>query len=61
MEKIDIAPKWVEILPILFEILENGNYEAKKTAREEIIRLATAVDDMNSHAALAKKGNENEN
>lgn len=62
MEKIDITPKWVEILPILFEILENGNEEAKQIARAEIQRLAKTVDNMNSEIArdvslLQKKGN----
>ena len=52
---IDITPTWRVLLPVLVEVAANGtSAEGRKIARDELYKLADAVDAMN--AAAAKKG-----
>lgn len=56
MEKfIDLTPTWTAVMPVLLDIIENGNDEAKKIAREELLDLAKKVDDVNTKAKECKK------
>lgn len=49
MRTIDATPLWVGIMPLLIETAANGvSPEARTIAREELLRLAQAVDDMNA-------------
>ncbi len=45
---IELKPTWVGLMPALFAALENGSPEGKKIAREELMRLAKAVDVANA-------------
>lgn len=47
--KIDLTPKWVDVLPLLLEQATEGKTpEGRKKAREELIRLATLADIFNA-------------
>lgn len=39
---------WTSVVPILLNILEQGDGTGKEMARKEIMRLATAVDALNN-------------
>ena len=52
---IDITPSWQGLLPLLVEVAANGDTtEGRKSAMDELMRLAKTVDDMNA-AASGKK------
>lgn len=42
--KIDMTPTWSGILPGLIAMLQNGTYESKKTATEELTKMAKLAD-----------------
>ena len=44
METINIAPTWKGITPTLIFLLTEGNAEARRTARDELLKMATAAD-----------------
>jgi hypothetical protein len=44
MKTIDITPTWEGILPALLAVIENGNFEGRKIALEEITRMAQLAD-----------------
>ncbi len=44
MKTIDITPTWESILPALLAVIENGNFEGRKIALEEITRMAQLAD-----------------
>ena len=43
---IDCTPTWEAATRIYLTVLENGNAEGKKAAREELLRLAKAYDTL---------------
>jgi hypothetical protein len=47
---IDMTPTWTGLMPAFFAVFENGTEEGKKIAREELMRLAAAVDGKNLRA-----------
>ena len=49
--KIDITPRWKGVVPFMLEVLKNPDApdSAKQTITQELIRLATHVDNMNAH------------
>lgn len=47
---LDMTPTWAGILPALLAILEDGGPEGRDMAREELSRLARAVDSANARA-----------
>lgn len=49
--KIDITPQWKGVVPFMLEVLKNPDApdSAKQTITQELIRLATHVDNMNAH------------
>jgi len=55
METIDITPKWKCAVQIMLAVLDNpkATKEAKAEMKQEIIRLAEIVDEMNKDS---KKG-----
>ena len=44
MKTIDITPTWEGILPALLAVIENGNFEGRKVAIEELTRMAQLAD-----------------
>lgn len=52
MNTIDMTPTWESAVKIFIAVLENDNasFEGKKSAREELVRLAKIVDDQNKKA-----------
>ncbi len=46
VETVDITPTWQGVLPVYLEALEDGPEAARKPAREEIRRMAKALDDI---------------
>ena len=44
MQTINITPTWEQILPALLAVIENGNFEGRKMAIEEITRMAQLAD-----------------
>jgi hypothetical protein len=44
MKTINITPTWENILPTLLAVIENGNFEGRKVALEEITRMAQLAD-----------------
>jgi hypothetical protein len=50
---IDLTPSWTAFMPGLCAVLEYGDAEGKRMAREELMSLARAVDTMNSRAKEA--------
>lgn len=51
---LDLTPTWESLLPIFFDQIENGNEAQKKIAKEELTRLARAMD-MNNAVKKVKK------
>lgn len=47
MKTINLTPTWEAVMPIIFEVLENGNDEGKREIREELLRLAKEMDKLN--------------
>ena len=49
METIDITPKWKQMAQVMLLVLDNpkATKESKKEVRQEIIRMAGLVDEMN--------------
>lgn len=47
MKYIDCTPTWTGLMPAFFAVLEDGTDEGKKIAREELMRLAKAIDAQN--------------
>jgi len=47
MKKIDITPKWSDVLPLMLEMVRNGEYDAAKNAIGEFERMADAADKWN--------------
>jgi len=43
-----IEMNWENSLSIILTLLENGNYEGKKTAIEELLKMAKAADAYNA-------------
>jgi hypothetical protein len=48
VETFDLTPTWTQILPALLLVLDAGNEEGKKIAREELKRMAIAADYFNN-------------
>lgn len=46
-EKIEIKINWQGVLPMLIALLENGTPEGRKTAREELLKMAKLADEAN--------------
>lgn len=44
MIMVDVTPTWQGILPLLIELLQNGNDAGQRTAREELAKMAKAAD-----------------
>jgi hypothetical protein len=44
METIDLTPTWCGVMPILIGVLESGTEVGKKSAREELYRMASIMD-----------------
>jgi hypothetical protein len=44
MKTVDITPTWEAILPALLAVIENGNFEGRKVALEELTRMAQLAD-----------------
>lgn len=44
METIDLTPTWAAVLPILLTAVEDGTFEGRKIAREELARMAGLAD-----------------
>jgi len=55
-QKIDMTPTWSDVLPLMVEVIRNGEYEGVKIVKEELQRMAKAADLWN---AEAKAENEN--
>ena len=51
MKHIDMTPTWAGLMPAFFAVFENGTEEGKKIAREELMRLARALDAVNAKAS----------
>jgi hypothetical protein len=50
-ESINICPSWAALIPLLVEVAANGNSsEGRKSAMDELVRLATIVDEQNKTA-----------
>lgn len=48
IKTIDLTPTWAGIMPGIISILENGNEDGRKIAREELMNLAKQVDSLNN-------------
>lgn len=46
---IDVTPKWVNLLPMFFNWLEDSVESQKQCAREEIGRIAKFADTIMEH------------
>lgn len=49
IKTIDCTPTWAGLMPAFFAVFENGSEEGKKIAREELMRLAGALDLRNNN------------
>tara|TARA_B100000287_G_C20605856_1_gene770034 strand:+ start:478 stop:672 length:195 start_codon:yes stop_codon:yes gene_type:complete len=45
-ETIDITPTWEGTMKQLIVLLEDGNFEGKKFAREEILKAGKIIDNL---------------
>lgn len=55
MKEHNVTPTWTGILPVLLALLENGDSQGQKTAREELQRMAAIADLWVAHES---KGDE---
>lgn len=56
MEKIDVTPTWQGITPALIAVLQNGDSQGRKIAKEEILRMAMLADLWVKHCdSMAKR------
>ena len=46
VQTIDMTPTWRGILPVFLALLENGTAEGRRTAREELGRMADLADSL---------------
>lgn len=46
---ITFKPTWASLLHVYFAVLEDGNAEGKRVAKEELARMAQAADQWNNH------------
>jgi len=47
-ETIDLTPRWADIMPLLVDILDSSaKEESKESIKQELIRIAYAVDEQN--------------
>ncbi|CAH0444300.1 hypothetical protein LMG10661_00779 [Ralstonia syzygii subsp. syzygii] len=46
---ITIKPTWASLLGVYLAVLEDGNAEGRRIAREELLRMAQAADQWNNH------------
>jgi hypothetical protein len=44
METIELTVTWQGLLPIILAVLQNGDFEGRKMAREELTRMAQLAD-----------------
>lgn len=44
MEYVDVTPTWEALVPLLVEIIRNGDYQARWNAEDEFKRMARAAD-----------------
>lgn len=49
---IDITPTWQETARMLVVLLERGDMQGQKYAREEIIRMGQIIDKLNAQLAV---------
>ena len=58
MQTIDVTPTWEEIMPLLVTVLTNADApaEAKRNVREELLRLARRVDELNAEVSQGARG-----
>lgn len=47
MKTIDYTPTWLGILPVLIEMINNGNKEQKEYVISELKRLCIIADKVN--------------
>jgi len=49
METIDITPKWKQVAQVMLLVLDNpkATKESKEEVKQEFIRMAGLVDEMN--------------
>lgn len=55
MKTIDLTPTWAGVMPLLMAVLESGSEEGKREAREELMRLAKAMDEVNEERKEANR------
>jgi hypothetical protein len=62
LETIDLTPTWSGLVPLMCAVLENpdADYAAKKDIRDEIARMAKAVDKFNADNKAKREGGETE-
>lgn len=41
---IDIEPKWVDLMPLYFDWIENGKKSQRDLAKKEILKIAETAD-----------------
>lgn len=56
INKIDVEPKWVNLVPLFIDWIKNGTNEQRTIATSELNKMAVACDKIR---ALQKKGIEN--
>lgn len=61
-ETEDVTPKWSDLLPLMFDQIENGPKLARDLAKSELMKLANAMDRQNAKLKPLEKipGNEAE-
>jgi len=47
IKTIKLTPTWRGIMPGIIQVLENGTEEGRKIAREELMRIAAQLDELN--------------
>lgn len=48
VETLDLTPTWAGLLPALLAVITDGNNEGRKTAKQELTRMAQAADNFNT-------------
>ncbi|MDO3558179.1 hypothetical protein [Ralstonia pseudosolanacearum] len=46
---IKLTPTWASLLGVYLAVLEDGNAEGRRIAKEELARMAQAADQWNNH------------
>ena len=53
---VDVTPTWAAMVPLYALLLTDGDEAGRKTAKEELLRMANALDKLQAGIRKSRKG-----